>query len=221
MQPVLAAVAPPRRTPLANRYITDTSARSDHAAFTLASRLHEAKFGPLDAATVAAECLDHMGAGIDTTGDALCFILWELSGPRSRRFQDRLRAELRDFVEAGGVDGSASFDRLPFLDAVVQEGLRCFPAIPMSLPRYVPYPSSATADCKVIDGFEMPPGTIVSCQAYSVHRVDVEDVFPAPDTFDPERWLADGSGDGAAEVERRKRLQFAFSNGGRGCIGKQ
>ena len=157
----------------------------------------------LDSVDVAAECLDHMAAGIDTTGDALCFLMWELSQPRSFRFQQRLQREL---VEAGASD--TPFDKLPFLDAVVMEGLRCFPAIPMSLPRYVP------RDGREIDGFFLPEGTIVSCQAYSLHRIDQE-VFPQPDLFNPERWM-ESEGDA-----QRRRLMFAFANGGRGCVGKQ
>jgi cytochrome P450 len=78
----------------------------------------------------------------------------------------------------------------------------------MSLPRYVP-PGG-----REIDGFVVPEGTIVSCQAYSTHRID-QTVFPDPDVFNPDRWLAEK---GEAE---RKRLFFAFANGGRGCVGKQ
>jgi cytochrome P450 len=150
---------------------------------------------------IAAECLDHMAAGIDTTGDGLCFLLWELSQPSSASYQQRLREELL-------ANPGASPDKLPFLDAVVMEGLRCFPPIPMSLPRYVP------SGGRHIDGFFVPGGTIVSCQAYSVHRID-EAVFPDPDVFKPDRWL-----DEKGDAERR-RLFFAFANGGRGCIGKQ
>ena len=168
--------------------------------FTLVSRLHD-KTWDLEKLEIAAECLDHMAAGIDTTGDALCFLMWELSQPRSLHYQEMLRQELRD-------NPDTPFDKLPFLDAVVMEGLRCFPAIPMSLPRYVPRGG------KLIDGYFVPEHTIVSCQAYSVHRID-ETVFPDPDKFDPTRWLPT---EGDAE---RKRLFFAFANGGRGCVGKQ
>lgn len=168
--------------------------------FTLLSRLHD-KTWDLENLAIAAECLDHMAAGIDTTGDALCFLMWELSQPRSLHFQERLQAELRENPDLG-------FDKLSFLDAVVMEGLRCFPAIPMSLPRYVP------SGGRSIDGYYVPEHTIVSCQAHSVHRID-ESVFPDPDRFDPERWLPR---EGDAE---RKRLFFAFANGGRGCVGKQ
>jgi cytochrome P450 len=164
------------------------------------SRLGE-KSGQLDHIDMAAECLDHMVAGIDTTGDTLCFLMWELSQPRSLHLQRRLTEELQKNPEAG-------IDQLPFLDAVLCEGLRYYPAIPMSLPRLVP-PGGRS-----IDGFHLPEKTIVSCQAHSVHRINTE-VFPNPDKFHPDRWLeAEGDAD-------RRRLLFAFSNGGRGCVGKQ
>ncbi|THC92422.1 hypothetical protein EYZ11_008112 [Aspergillus tanneri] len=37
---------------------------------------------PLSIMQVAAECKDHMAAEIDTTGDALSFLMWELSQPQ-------------------------------------------------------------------------------------------------------------------------------------------
>ena len=72
--------------------------------------------------------------------DGLCFLMWEMSQPRSLHVQKRLQAELRAHPDT-------PFDQLPYLDAVVTEGLRCFPAIPMSLPRYVP------SGGRTIDGY--------------------------------------------------------------------
>ncbi|KAK0756434.1 hypothetical protein N5P37_011086 [Trichoderma harzianum] len=196
---VLYLFAKPRETPLADDYVLETSQLSGTASFTLMSRFDE-KTGDLDYIDKAAECLDHMAAGIDTTGDGLCFLLWELSQPRSLGIQRKLAEELRANPET-------PFDKLPFLDAVVCEGLRCFPPIPMSLPRYVPQGGRS------IDGFWLPEKTVVSCQAYSVHRLNSE-IFPDGDVFNPERWLElEGDAD-------RRRIQFAFSNGGRGCVGK-
>lgn len=222
-----------RSTPLANTFVLEASAGPEPAPFTLLSRMndqrHKAAAGhddvekTFDLVDAAAENCDHMVAGIDTTGDALCFLMWELSQPRSLVFQERLRRELRDNAQS---DSPVPTDRLPFLDVVIQEGLRCFPAIPMSLPRVVPgrhwggRTTKATRslpsgpDGRVIDGFFLPAGTIVSSQPYSVHRLDTA-VFPDPDTFNPDRWLAQ---DGDAD---RKRLFFAFASGGRGCVGKQ
>ncbi|KXJ97446.1 cytochrome P450 [Microdochium bolleyi] len=207
--------ATPRETPLADDLVLSAAARPDPARFTVVSRMQEKAHG-LDHTGVAAECLDHMAAGIDTTGDALCFLMWELSQPRSMHVQRRLQRELRENnSRPDAADGqSKRFDELPYLDAVVNEGLRCFPAIPMSLPRYVPRGG------RTIEGYFVPERTVVSCQAYSTHRID-EAVWPEPELFDPERWLG-GRGDdlgGSVEMER-KRLFFAFANGGRGCIGK-
>ena len=176
------------------------SSETGPAQFTLMSRMQDKAHG-LEHIDMAAECTDHMVAGIDTTGDALCFLMWEISQPRSFHVQQRLQEELRNNPET-------PFDKLSYLDAVVSEGLRCFPAIPMSLPRYVPVGG------RTIDGYFLPEKTIVSCQAYSLHRVN-ESVFPHPDRFNPERWL-----ESKGELDR-KRLFFAFSSGGRGCIGKQ
>lgn len=170
--------------------------------YTLLNKLTTNKTNPLTPLQAAAECKDHMAAGIDTTGDALCFLMWELSQPANQHFQSRLQNELRNVHS-----DSISVDDLPYLDAVIKEALRLAPPIPMSLPRYVP------SGGRVIDDFFIPQGTVVSCQPFTVHRFD-ERVFPDPDRFDPERWL-DG-----AEVEK-DRLFFAFAMGGRGCTGRK
>ncbi|EEU42755.1 uncharacterized protein NECHADRAFT_47676 [Fusarium vanettenii 77-13-4] len=190
----------PRATPLADNFVTKRSKLDDPEEFTLLSRLRSKLGDELAEGDIASECLDHMVAGIDTTGDVLCFLIWELSQPRSAQFQDELRRELK-----GNPD--MAFDKLPVLDSIVQEGLRCFPAIPMSLPRVVP------KDGRVIDDIFVPEDTIVSSQAYSVQRHHAH-VFPEPDRFNPHRWMSNEN-----DAEMRRHI-FAFSYGGRGCIGK-
>lgn len=197
---VLSLFAEPRATPLANNFVMEATAKTGPAQFTLLNRMQDKAHG-LEHLDMAAECTDHMVAGIDTTGDALCFLMWEISQPRSFYVQQRLQEELRANPETPS-------DKLPYLDAVVNEGLRCFPAIPMSLPRYVP------GGGRTIDGYFLPEKTIVSCQAYSAHRIN-QSVFPQPDLFNPDRWL-----EAKGELDR-KRLFFAFASGGRGCVGKQ
>ncbi|KAI0199664.1 cytochrome P450 [Astrocystis sublimbata] len=196
---VLSMFAKPRETPLADDLVFSATQKTDPARFTLLSRMQDKTYG-MEHIDMAAECLDHMAAGIDTTGDGTCFLMWEISQPRSFHVQRRLQKELLS-------NPDVSFDKLPYLDAVVMEGLRCFPAIPMSLPRYVPRGG------RTIDNYFLPEHTIVSSQAYSTHRIDQE-VFPQPDLFLPERWL-----EKTGELDR-KRLFFAFASGGRGCIGK-
>ncbi|CAK7199571.1 hypothetical protein SEUCBS139899_002252 [Sporothrix eucalyptigena] len=172
------------------------------ADFTLLARLQDPALG-LTRMQMAAECMDHMAAGIETTGDVLCWLMWQISLPAFQGVQDRLFAELQANRDP------SKYDSLPYLNAVLKEGLRMFPSIPMSLPRHVPEGG------RVIDGTWLPGGTIVSCQPYTMHRFD-QDVFPRPDEFEPDRWL-DTTPEQDAEMNRRF---FAFSNGGRGCLGK-
>ncbi|KAK9776283.1 putative Cytochrome P450 [Seiridium cardinale] len=196
---VLSLFAKPRETPLADDLVLSACSENDPATFTLLSRMQE-KAHDMDHLSMAAECLDHMAAGIDTTGDALCFLMWEISQPRSIHVQQKIQQEIK-------ANKDLTPNKLPYLDAVVLEGLRFFPAIPMSLPRYVP------TGGRTIDGFFIPEKTIVSSQAYSTHRID-QDVFPEPDLFNPDRWLEE------TRDAERKRLFFAFASGGRGCVGK-
>ncbi|KAK8026618.1 Cytochrome P450 [Apiospora marii] len=197
---VLGLFSKPRDTPLAKKFVFNATWKYDPSEFTLLDRMRDRKY-ELEELDMAAECTDHMAAGIDTTGDALCFLIWEISQSRSLHVQKRLQEEIRS------THPDTPFDKLTYLDAVVMEGLRCFPAIPMSLPRYVP------SGGRTIDGYFVPGGTIVSAQAYSTHRID-QSVFPEPDRFNPDRWLEE-----AGDLDR-KRLFFAFASGGRGCIGK-
>ncbi|OSX57143.1 hypothetical protein POSPLADRAFT_1186057 [Postia placenta MAD-698-R-SB12] len=179
--------------------IINIARRSDIAEHTVLYRLqtHEDK---LDTRSIASELLDHTLAGLDTTGDGLCFLMHQLSLPASAAIQEKLRLELTE-------NTSMPIDDLPYLDAVVKEGLRCFSPIPMSLPRKVPRGGRTIGD------IFLPEETIVSCQAYTLHRID-EKVFPNPDNFVPERWL-----ESEGNIERNQLL-LAFSTGGRGCIGK-
>lgn len=190
----------PKAIPLSKNYVLDRAQNSKPQESSLLYKL-QSKSSDLMTIQTAAECMDHMAAGIDTTGDALCFLMHELSLPRSQQLQKRLHEEL---VQNPG----AKLDELPYLDAVVKEGLRLFPPIPMSLPRYVP------RDGRQICGYNLPGGSIVSSQAYSLHLLN-QDVFPDARRFLPERWL-----EKEGDLERN-RLFFAFATGGRGCIGKK
>jgi cytochrome P450 len=188
-------------------YIRQTSLATSAASYSVLGRLRNLKDGEtFTDVEIASECSDHLSAGIDTTGDALCFLLWHLSQSGSKPMQDRLYSELRSHAELNPAAFVAA--DVPYLDAMLKESLRCFPPIPMSLPRYVP------AGGRTIEGVFVPAGTIVSCQAWTLHQLDTT-VFPNPEEFRPERWLETEGG------LERNRLFFAFATGGRGCIGKK
>jgi cytochrome P450 len=118
---------------------------------------------------------------------------------------------------------------LPYLRAVIDETLRLAPPVPSLLPREV------LKDGIIIDGTFIPEGTIVGVPAYAIHRNP--EYFPEPETFCPERWLAVDSDVEASASDHalpppaipRTRLSVslarqafvAFSQGSRGCIGRQ
>ncbi|RVX71306.1 hypothetical protein B0A52_04880 [Exophiala mesophila] len=110
---------------------------------------------------IAAECMDHLVAGVDTTGDAMCITMWRISTPEYVHIQDRLLEELKGieyaFDPATGTASIAELDKLPYLDAVLHEGLRWRPPVPMTLFRVVP-PGGAT-----IDGFKIPAALVEEC----------------------------------------------------------
>jgi cytochrome P450 len=172
---------------------------------------HESvKKGGLDDLEVASECSDHFLAGIDTTSDTLMFLIWALSLPSNHKYQSRLIEEVSNIPSTSlnkfGNPTVEAGDKLPYLDAVVKETLRLYAPIPESEPREPP-------EDTVIDGYAIPARTIVSLQPYALHRN--EEVFPEPLKFNPDRWI-DCSDQQLTEM---KRWWWAFSSGGRMCIG--
>lgn len=181
-------------------YVRHTLAAGGHSDFTLAAKL--LKLDEFDRGLVISECLDHIGAGIETTGDTLCWLMWELSQPQHQAKVERLRTELV------GRDPNVGLEALPYLGAVIQEALRLWAPGTVPLPRYVP------KEGRFMDGYFMPGHTIVGTTSYSMHRLDTS-VFPDPEEFVPDRWL---DPEGSSE---RMRLFFAFGMGARTCIGKK
>ncbi|KAJ5746641.1 Cytochrome P450 [Penicillium odoratum] len=109
----------PRSAPRANQYVLDMVAQPSVENHTLLEKLQR-KDSNLQPMQMAAECKDHMAAGVDTTGDGLCFLMWELSQPQNLPFQQKLHEELLSTPDA-------PLDSLIYLDAVIKEALRCSP----------------------------------------------------------------------------------------------
>ena len=165
----------------------------------------------LDEYDIAAELADHLLAGISTTADNSMFLIWCLSLTENQKYQQKLIEEVRsipdDQINADGVPQVVATDKLRYVDAVIKESLRLFAPIPSSEPR-----SSATTS--TIDGYVIPPRTVVSMSPYNMHRNP--EVFEDPLKFDPDRWLDD-----RLDTAEMNRWLWAFSSGARMCIGLQ
>ncbi|KAJ8124336.1 hypothetical protein O1611_g9303 [Lasiodiplodia mahajangana] len=102
---------------------------------------------------------------------------------------------------------------MPYLNAVINEGLRLCPPIPWVLPRKVP------ATGAMVCGSWLPGGTPVSIQAYTLNRDPT--CFSSATSFLPERWLPDEISNPNSPFHHDKRDAFQpFSVGPRSCLGE-
>ncbi|AEO69867.1 uncharacterized protein THITE_2120621 [Thermothielavioides terrestris NRRL 8126] len=146
-------------------------------------------------------------AGSDTTAISTRAIVYNvLKNPECKQ---RLLDEIDDFRRRGELSDPvtiAEAEKMPYLQAVMYEALRCHPAVGMTLPRVVP------PEGLEVDGHYLPAGSIVGVNPWVVHRN--KDVYGHDaDTFRPERWLK-------ADTADMHRFFFAFGSGARTCIGK-
>ncbi|TLD33692.1 hypothetical protein PspLS_00237 [Pyricularia sp. CBS 133598] len=161
-------------------------------------------------------------AGAETTAMTLAGAVYLLC-----RNPDKLAsaaAEVRRaFYCAKDIDMTNTTDRhLPYLHGVIEEALRLFPPVPTTLPRTTP------PEGHVIDGAFVPGGCQVLVNQLAAFRSMRH--FAQADSFRPERWLPQSSGDdggrdGAAvrpaEYDNDVRgVLKPFSTGPRNCIGK-
>ncbi|KAI2922883.1 hypothetical protein CBS147320_6340 [Aspergillus niger] len=149
--------------------------------------------------------------GSETTATVLTGILTYLVN--QPEVLGRLIGEIRGrFESSQDISLSVAAD-LPYLTAVIQEGLRLCPPVPWMLPRQVP-PGGST-----VCGTWLPGGTAVSLQAYTLNRDTSR--FHAASSFLPERWLPDASSNPNSNFYQDDRHAVQpFSMGPRSCLGQ-
>lgn len=145
-----------------------------------------------------------VGAGQLTTADVLSVIFYQLiKNPEKLQM---LRHELDEAIpDPNNLPHYQQLEQLPYLTAVILEGLRVTDPVCTRLPRISP-----DEDLKFQE-WVIPKGTPVSMSAYFVHRD--QRYFPNAENFVPERWV---------EPQARMRLErylVAFSKGSRICLG--
>ncbi|KAH8409223.1 hypothetical protein KR009_010876 [Drosophila setifemur] len=145
--------------------------------------------------------------GFETTATILAHMLMLLG--RNPEIQQRLLEEIQPHLQ----DGIIPFDKLndlPYLDACLQETIRLFPPAFMSSKL-----CTEAIELPNKDGpnFVVEKGTTVVIP-HSSYMTD-EDVFPDPQSFQPERFLEPD----AAKKYRERGVCMGFGDGPRICIG--
>ncbi|KAE8447538.1 hypothetical protein EG329_010668 [Mollisiaceae sp. DMI_Dod_QoI] len=156
-------------------------------------------------------CQTNIGAGSDTTAITLSAIFYNLL--RHPLTLARLRAEIDSAYATGDLSDPITFKQtqgLKYLQAVIKEGLRVFPATGLGMQRIVPKEGARLA------GRWFRGGETVGINAWVAHAnkgVFGEDA----ESWRPERWLEIEEEGRGAEVER---YFFSFGMGSRSCFGK-
>ncbi|KAL4984893.1 cytochrome P450 [Aspergillus falconensis] len=199
------------------RYKRHLAMNPDEPKPTLFTKLYDAslvkeKEGPgecLSDREIRNDAQSFIVAGSDTTANTLTYLVWSVLKDRS--IQERLVEELDALVKTLDIEQGVSEEELsdvhlrelPYMNQVINEALRLYPAVPSGLPRVVPEKGSTLA------GYWIPGGATVTTQLYSLHRD--EEVFEEPERFDPSRW--------ENPTKAMKDAFMPFGAGSRNCIG--
>ncbi|KAF3805980.1 Cytochrome P450 monooxygenase aclL [Colletotrichum gloeosporioides] len=122
-----------------------------------------------------------MTAGTDTIASALSAITFYLL--RNPHHLDRVTNEVRSKFSTSEHMSLEALASLPYLQAVIQEGLRLHPPLPVALPRVIPKGGAR------VGGEWVPGGTIVGIHFLSIHTQEL--YFKNALEFHPQRWLHD------------------------------
>lgn len=165
------------------------------------------------------EAVEQVLAGSDTTSSAISGVFLHLmTNPRVQR---KLQREIDEALEAGDFQMSATgiipYDRarqLPYLQAVIREGIRVWPPVVNIFSKDVP----PGGDTMTVDGKSVfiPGGTCIGYSAVAMHH-DKALYGDDAHSFRPERWFEKDT-EKLAAMTRTNDLMFGY--GKWQCLGK-
>ncbi|KAG9561451.1 cytochrome P450 monooxygenase, partial [Aureobasidium melanogenum] len=150
-----------------------------------------------------------MAAGTETTATTLSIGSYLLLN--NPTVMEKLKQEIRSHYKSNDEITVDSVARLDYLNACIQEILRCYPPVPAGFLRKVPAEGGSVAGVH----FSGKGNTSISVNQFIANRSKLN--FANPTRFVPERWLAsppeEYANDNLAIVQ-------PFSFGPRNCLGK-
>ncbi|KAJ5413640.1 hypothetical protein N7509_000267 [Penicillium cosmopolitanum] len=187
-----------------NRRLEMNTSRPDFISYIL--RYNDER--TMDTSEIQTNAALIIQAGSETTATALAACNFYLQ--KNRDCYSKLTEEIRTYFTSEDEMTFLSVAKLPFLNAVIEEGLRMYPPSPAIGPRVVPKGGAPVC------GEVLPEDTSVSVAHYSAFRGASN--FEEPNSFLPQRWLKQ-DGKGRFQNDKREALQ-PFSMGPRACIGR-
>jgi len=145
-----------------------------------------------------------IGAGTETTGRTLAVILYHILA--NRQTFDRLLEELRSVMSTSHspLPAAVVLENLPFLTAVISEGMRMAHGVAGRLVRIAPDEDLQYGKYKI------PRGATFSQSQYAYHTNGKN--FPDPFSFKPERFLG-------PDASKAYKNFAPFGRGSRACVG--
>ncbi|KAK8058425.1 Cytochrome P450 monooxygenase lolP1 [Apiospora phragmitis] len=161
-----------------------------------------------------AEVVFQIIAGADTTATAIRATLLHIIG--IPRVYNRLQAEIDTGIREGRISEEITLQEakaLPYLQAVIQEGLRIWPPFVGLVMKQVPKGGDT------FKGVFLPEGTRVAHSTWAVTR-NKEIFGDDAEMFRPERWLEEEQPDREKRAHMARAAELVFGYGRWQCSGK-
>ncbi|KAI7725776.1 hypothetical protein M8C21_013947 [Ambrosia artemisiifolia] len=167
----------------------------------------ETEFPGFDHDTIIkSTCHQLLTAGLDTTSATLTWALsLLLNNPKAL---ETAQAEIDKHVGRERLVEESDMKNLVYLEAIIKETLRLYPAAPLSVPH------ESIEDC-VVGGYNIPKGTRLLVNISKIHRDT--NTWSNPHEFQPERFLTGDHQD--VDVKGKHFDLIPFSSGRRMCPG--
>lgn len=184
--------------------LEDKKSQSSHNIVSTAARS-----GVFSEEDLVDEVMTFIGAGHESTSAAMLWGVYALC--KHPEVQNFLREEMQASHGSAAVsstDDAEKIHSLPYLNAFVNEVLRFYPSVPVTLRRSV-------CDTTIDDIF-IPADTALALPIRAINH-DVRQWGPDANEFNPARWLQPGMANSGGS--KNNYANMTFLHGPRSCIG--